>query len=216
MRFIIREQEYEKLLAAGRLKYRSGDLESWRLTEAVEDYKVMRIDLDRRDADASHSTLLHLLLDPDGRCERAKLRDFSAVSDMSIDVLVDHESVSVSRASSEGVIHDDFERPSGFGLLLPGQIGLALFVGDAACTLESPAIQLDSSRRFAPHQVAMKIEALAEERLAVMGQDMVVRPFLISHGDTQQTIWLDKHGLPMRVDDREGLYAKEDRYVRHR
>jgi len=216
MRFIIREQEYEQLLAAGRLKYRSGVLESWRLTGAVDGYTVMRIDLDRRDAGQQRSTLIHLLINPGGQLERAKLRDFSTGSDLSGDVLVDGNSMDVSRATETGVMHDLIKRPAGFGLLLPGLVGLALFVWHASHDQDHSAIWLDPARQFAPRQVSVEIDPMEQESIAVTGQTLVVRPYLIGQNGNHQTIWLDEYGLPVRVDDEEGLRALEDRYVRHR
>ncbi len=216
MRFIIREQEYETLVAAGRLNYRSGVLENWRLTRAVDDYMVMRIDLDRRDAGESNSTLFHLLLEPRGRLERAKLRHLSPDGDQSADFLVEDDSLHVSRASAAGVEHDEIERPAGLDPILPGFIGLALVVRQAGDIRNQPVIIVDRARQFAPGQAIMEIEALEEERLAVTGQTLAVRPYLIDLDGTRQTIWLDKVGLPVRVEDDEGVVAVEDRYVRHR
>jgi len=217
MRFIIREQEYEVLLAAGRLKYRSGALESWRLTEAVGDYRVMRVDLDWRDAGQNSSTLFHLLLDQGNQLERAKLRQIMPDGDLSVDVLVDGDSLNVSRAGAMGVAHDVVDRPAGFGLLLPGLVGMALFVGQAGKERDHSAIWLDPARQFAPRQVAVEIETtMEEESLAVTGQMLAVRPYLIGQNGDRQTLWLDKYGLPVRVEDEQGVFALEDRYVRHR
>lgn len=215
MRFVIREQEYERLLAAGRLRHLSGALESWRLTEAVDKYTVLRVDLDGRDTGDAGSTLFHLLLNPDGRLERAKIRVLSPQEDLSVDVLVESDSLSVSRAGADGVKHDLVDRSPGFGMMLPGLVGLALFVHHAASRREHTTIALDTARRFAPRQVSVTINAFDEERLAVTGQDLAVRPYLISRNGTRLKIWLDKYGLPVRVEDEKGLQALEDRYVRH-
>jgi hypothetical protein len=216
MRFVIREQEYEKLVASGRLKYVSGELESWRLTEAVDGYMVMRVDLDGREAGGASSTLLHLLLDPDRRLERAKLREISANKDLSVDVLVVGEMLNINRTGVAGVAHSLVDRSPGFGLILPGLVGLALFVGRASDREEQAVVVLDQAHDFEPRKVAVTTSSLQEERLAVTGQDVVVRPYLIGLGRTRQTIWLDKDGLPVRVEDESGLRAFEERYVRHR
>ena len=133
MRFIIREQEYERLVAAGRLSYLSagvetGAVESYRLTQAVDGFNVMRIDLDRRETIGAGSTLLHLLLDPEGQPERLKLRHYSPGHSTVADVLVENESLGVSRTSKEAVVQDEMRRPPGFGLLMPTSVGLGLLV----------------------------------------------------------------------------------------
>lgn len=216
MRFIIREQEYEQLVAAGRLKYRSGALESWRFTEAVDGFLVMRVDLDRRDAGAASSILIHLLLDKDGRLERAKLRDFSPEGDVSVDVLVDQDSLSVSEPDSNGIGHYDVDLQPGSGVILPGLVSMALFIRPTDRVQDRSAIVLDPDRRYAPQEQSVEISMLEEESLTVTGQTVAVRPYLIRRDGMSQTIWLDKYGLPVRADDEEGLRALEDRYVRHR
>lgn len=216
MRFIIREQEYESLLAAGRLKYRSGALESWRLTGAVDGFLVMRIDLDQRDTHTASSTLFHILLDPDNRLERAKIREISAEADVSVDVLVEGRFLSVSRTLTDGVFHDEVDLGPGYGVILPSLVGMALFVGMAADESSQVAVTLDTKQHYAPRRVSVELEAMQEEHVAVTGQTLAVRPYLILRDGLRQTIWLDSYGLPVRADDDEGLQAIEDRYVRHR
>ena len=53
MRFIVKEQDYEKPIGAGLMRYEldgvpTGAVEHWRLTEATEGYEVLRVDLDAR------------------------------------------------------------------------------------------------------------------------------------------------------------------------
>lgn len=215
MRFIIREQEYEKLLAAGRLKYRSGAFESWRLTEAIDGYTIMRIDLDRRDTGSASTTLIHLLLDAGGRLERTKLRHYSPHSDISVDALVDRDSLSISRSAASDLSQDEFDLPRGFGLMLPGVVGMALLVRSVRAEKQLAMIVLDPAQRYAPRRASMEISAMAEETFVVTGQTVAVRPYLIRHDETNQKIWLDSYGLPVRIDDEEGLKAVKDRYVRH-
>ena len=55
MRYLLKEQPYERPLAAGTLVYERefgmpGVLEHWRLTEALDGYRFFRIDLDERAA----------------------------------------------------------------------------------------------------------------------------------------------------------------------
>ena len=221
MRFIIREQEYEKLVAAGRLRYlaagiETGAVETYRLTQAVEGYSVIRIDLDRRETADASSTLFHLLLDPGGRPERLKLRYFAPADSFGADVLVDDESYSVSRTSKENVVQDEMRRPPGYGLLMPVAVGLGLFVHGNPGQRSAAAISLDETRRYAPFSPSVEIDPLDEEEMTVTGQLVTVRPYLIHHNGANCKIWLDGHGLPVRLDDEDGLQAVEDRYVRQR
>lgn len=216
MRFIIREQDYEQLIAAGRLTYRSGAVEHWRLTEAVAGFRVMRVDFDRRDTAVASSTLMHLLMDPDGRPERLKLRHFAPDNPADVDVLVDSGSLSVSRDCNDDVTRDELILPPGFGLLMPATIGLALFVWSSRSQSCASAIDLDEQRCFAPVLTSIELEPLAEEDLTVTGQLVAVRPYLIRRNEMDYTIWLDEQGLPVRLEAEDGLRAIEDRYVRHR
>ena len=219
MRFIIREQDYEKLVAAGQLPYLSagvetGAVESYRLTQAVEGFSVMRIDLDRRGTTEASSTLFHLLLDPGGRPERLKLRCFSRTGSLEADVLVEDESFSVSRTSGEDVFQNEMQRPRGYGLLLPTAVGLGLFVHGNPAGRSAGAIMLDETRRYAPVRTSVEIDPQDEEVMTVTGQIVVVRSYLIRQNGAKCKIWLDDHGLPVRLDDEDGSLAVERRYVR--
>jgi hypothetical protein len=220
MRFVIREQEYETLLAAGLLSYRSagaetGAVERWRLTQAVDGYGVMRIDLDRRDTVEDSSTLLHLLLNPDGRPERLKLRRFSAQqSPIDVDVLIDAGSLSMSRNCDGEIRQDEMSLPPGFALLMPATIGLAMFVHGNQGRRSATAIALDENRSFAPLRAEVEINQGDEEEIVVTGQTATVRPYLIRRNGVENTIWLDDYGLPVRFDDEDGTKAVEVRYVR--
>ncbi|UCG24564.1 MAG: hypothetical protein JSW55_00750 [Chloroflexota bacterium] len=221
MRFIIREQEYEKLVAAGRLHYLSagvetGAVESYRLTQAVDGFSVMRIDLDRRESTEANSTLFHLLLDPYGRPERVKLRRLSPADSSEVDVLVDDESFNISRTSEADVVREEMKRPAGFGLLIPTAVGLGLFVHGNPGRRSAQAISLDETRRLAPLSASLEIDPLDEEEMTVTGQLVAVRPYLIRQKGAKCKVWLDDHGLPVRLDDEDGALAVEHRYVRQR
>ncbi len=71
MRFIVREQSYEKPVAAGMWRYErngepTGAVESWRLTQPTDGIELLRVDLDARDAPSGHSYLYHLIRQDNG------------------------------------------------------------------------------------------------------------------------------------------------------
>lgn len=79
MRFIIHEMPYERPLLAGRLRYErdgvpTGAVELWRITNAVDGYRFLRVDLDAREAESGRSSLYHVTLNPAGRPEQLKFR----------------------------------------------------------------------------------------------------------------------------------------------
>ena len=107
-------------------------------------------------------------------------------------------------------------RPAGYGLLLPAAVGLGLFVHGNPNQRAADAIGLDETRRYAPFSTFVEIDPLDEEEMTVTGQVVAVRPYLIRRNGTTCKIWLDAHGLPVRLDDEDGERAVEDRYVRQR
>jgi len=216
MRFIIREQEYEQLIASGRLAYQSGALESYRLTEAVDGFLVIRVDLDWRGSGIDDSLLVHMLLDSNQQLVRLKLRELSPDNPVNLDVLAGDGLYSFSREDRHGVEYSELQMPPGFGLLLPGFIGLGLVVNFTEEIGVTSLIELDTEKDYKPVLATMAIDKFDEESLAVTGQTLAVRPYLIRLGQATYTIWLDKHGLPVRVDDESGTLAVEDRHVRHR
>jgi hypothetical protein len=81
MRFLLREQAYERLLLAGKYVYQrddvpTGAVEWWRLTAVPEQYQILRVDLDGR-ASSGDSYLYHALLDADGLVSRLQYRFWS-------------------------------------------------------------------------------------------------------------------------------------------
>lgn len=221
MRFIIREQEYERLIAAGRLIYRAsgketGTVERWRLTQAIDGFWVMRVDLDQRETTVASSTLFHLLLDPRRRPERLKLRHFSQDVDDEVDVLIENGSLTVRRTYDGQSAEDEMSLPPGFGLLMPAVVGLALFVDGSQGQRSVEAIALDESNNFVPCLKSLDLMSLPEEELTVTGQRIAVRPYLIRGSGIDVKLWIDDRGLPVRLNDSDGRQVIEDRYVRHR
>ena len=83
MRFLLREQAYEKPMAAGKLRYESsagptGAVEAWRLSAVEGDYRFLRVDLDAREAASGNSYIFHLTLNGQNRPERLQFRLWSA------------------------------------------------------------------------------------------------------------------------------------------
>ena len=75
---------------------------------------------------------------------------------------------------------------------------------------------LDETRQYAPLSTSVEIDPQDEEEMTVTGQLVAVRSYLIRHNGAKCKIWLDDHGLPVRLDDKDGSLAVERRYVRQR
>ena len=81
MRFLLKEQPYERPIASGSFRYDwsgqpTGLVEHWRYTAALDGYHFLRVDLDGR-ASSGHSTLYNLLLNRSGKPEQLKYRFFA-------------------------------------------------------------------------------------------------------------------------------------------
>lgn len=126
MRFLLKEQPYEKKIAAGRLFYRkngrfTGAVEHWRYTNAFDGYCFLRVDLDGRES-SGHSYLYNLLLNENDQPEQLKYRFFSKEMRISGQLLFENgEIVSVHEVNGhrvETVFADTglFWFPSSIGL----------------------------------------------------------------------------------------------------
>jgi hypothetical protein len=233
MRFVIREQPYEKPVAAGLLRYEqdgepTGAVEHWRLTNAAEGYRFLRVDLDAREADSGDSYLYHLVLSPDNRPERLKFRFYNAGTMISGDVLIEdsvmtlvrdvnvqHVNNHVDKQFEETVEMDDqllFWYPSVMSLGL-----LASYTIDSELlpTGKFSALTLDKTADFAFKRVDLTLQVGQEEILVVAQQDVAVRPFSIRWEDQVRTLWLNPQGRPVKMVRGDGLKAVETRHIHY-
>ena len=122
MRFIIREQPYEKPIMAGEYRYEldgktTGAVEKWRLTAAAEGYRFLRVDLDARAAASGHTYLYHALLNADGQVEWLKYRFWTQEAgglQMTGDVILESDSVSATRTVNGKVSEQVLDLPTGY------------------------------------------------------------------------------------------------------
>ena len=131
MRFIIHELPYERPLLAGRLRYErdgrpTGAVESWRLSDAAEGYRFLRVDLDARAAQSGHSWLYHVTLGPDGRPEQVKARFWAAGREVTTTLNVEGDEWLATR-QVDGVAFEDLAHGRAFWF--PAAAGLALLRG---------------------------------------------------------------------------------------
>jgi hypothetical protein len=218
MRFIIHEQPYERPLLTGQLRYYDGDrptgaVESWRLTDAVDGYRFLRVDLDGRDAPSGRSSLYHLVVNPIGRPEQLKYRVWGSGLDVSGVVLwEDGHLTAVRQVNGER----SEETASGSAFWFPSGAGLAQLTW---CSGETRGITL----RFAPDdpaawmalvEVEVAIELGAPETLTIDNEILPVRPLSIYWNDTQRIVWVDTDGRPLRLWRSDGMTALAERLVR--
>lgn len=219
MRFIIREMDYEKPLAAGKLLYQlhgrpTGISEEWRLTAAVDEYLFLRVDLDARESASGESTLYHLTLNSAGRSERLKFRYLGPDAQIDGDVLLEDDLLTLTRNVDGHRYEDEASMPLGYRFWFPSALGLSQLAGTALDEIDLRAVTLDKDEQFTLKTHPAQLELDKEERMHTTGQSVAVRPCLIRWLGSSQTIWLDSYNLPVKFDSGDGLSAFESRYVR--
>lgn len=129
MRFIIKEQSYEKIVAAGKYRYElddvpTGAVESWRITSAADGYQFLRVDLDAREADSGHSYLYHAVVNSDEQVERLKFRFWGDGLEIVGDVVLNEEAVTVTRKVNGTDYDQVLDLPKNYRFWFPSVAGL--------------------------------------------------------------------------------------------
>lgn len=225
MRFIIREQSFEKPLAAGLFRFEqdgkaTGAVEHWRLTDAAEGYRFLRVDLDARDAPSGDSYLYHLVLSPDNQPERLKFRFFNARKNIFGDLLIEDNLMTLLRDVGEQHFEESAETGDRTLFWYPSAMGLGLLAychpgPESFPTGTFPAVTLDKAAGFALKRVNVTLKAGNKEKLAVAQQNVAVRPLSIRWQDQVRTIWLNPHKRPVKMVRGDGLTAIETRHIHY-
>jgi len=231
MRFIIREQDYEQLVAAGKFRYGpKGQMaeitESWRMTSIADDYFFLRVDYDERETSSGESTLFHLALAPNRVPERLKFRHFEPGQEIIGDVQIGSREITLSRSVNGHKFEDEESMTSGHRFWFPSAIGLALLVSSkrvindrANNNLSSKPIltaTLNKKNAFELVSQTAQINYEAKEEIAVSNTDVAVQRYSIEIGDQKSTLWIDDHLLPIQLHQGDDLMATETQYIRYR
>jgi hypothetical protein len=219
MRFIIHEQPYERPLLAGRLRYErdgrpTGAIESWRLTNAVEGYRFLRVDLDARDAPSGRSYLFHLTLNPADQPEQLKYRFWGDGLEASGTVVWDGGSLVAARQVNSAAYQDEAR---GTAFWFPAGAGLALLRHHDGAS-DGVTLRIDTSD---PAGAMALIEtpvavALGEAEVEMVGDETLpVRPLSVAWGAARRVVWIDVEGRPLRLWREDGLTAVAERLVRY-
>jgi hypothetical protein len=219
MRFIIREQEYEKLEAAGKFRYEmqgksTGVTESWRLTRLSKGYHLLRVDFDARNTPEDSSTLYHLAVGSGWLPERLKFRHFAGSAEINGDLQFDHEVVSLYRNIGDRRLEDEEIIPGDYRFWLPSVIGFGLLIGTPDIN-RSRTLTLDRKRDFDLVERHVDIEKKEREVLTITGKDVPVHGYSIAWNSESTHFWLDDHGLPVMAEKSGGYRAIESQYIRY-
>ena len=218
MRFIIHELPYERPLLAGRLRYErdglpTGAVESWRVTNAVDGYRFLRVDLDAREAESGRSSLFHVTLNPVGRPEQLKFRLWGSGLEASGSVVWEKGEI-ISARQVDGVAYQDVAKGEAFWF--PAAAGLALLslcVGEPRGVTMATAAEPAELMKLVETPVAIALGEAASEEVA--GELLVVRPLQVNWKDQSRTVWIDPEGRPLRLRRDDGLTAVAERLVRY-
>lgn len=242
MRFIIPELPYERPLLAGRLRYErhgqpTGAVESWRLTDAVDGYRFLRVDLDAREAASGRSWLFHATLDPAGLPEQVKYRfwgdglevsgavvrqgdEWVAARQVNGAAYIGHEDVGHEDVGHEGVGHEDDGREDtarGAAFWFPSGAGLALLAARDGETTGVTLAPPDPSPSKALALIETPVEVIWGDVATVeMGGEILdVRPLSVAWPGNRRVVWLDSAARPLRLWRDDGLTAEAERLVRY-
>lgn len=219
MRFIVHELPYEQPIAAGRYVYRrqdqpTGAMESWRLTAAVDGYKILRVDLDAREAESGDSYLYHLTLNPAGQPERLNFRFFRPGLQIRGNVLFEPGRVTLSREINGEREDGEAPFPAGTLFWFPATAGLSLVGGCQGASQELPAVMLDREVQFDLRPVTITLATGVPEMVLVRGEPVETQPVSLVWLDQERHLWLDEYCWPVQMR-REDLQAVTERYARY-
>lgn len=217
MRFIIHELPYERPVAAGRLRYErdgtpTGAVENWRVTDAVDGFRFLRVDLDARDAASGRTYLYHVTLNGSGRPEALKFRVWDGRVSAGGAVILEGNSIVATREVNgrrfeETARGDAFWFPSALGLAMLRHVtdakrGVLMATGneelDDVMTLVETSVSIEWKT---DHEHAL------DEKAAVQGVLDVSWP------GNRRTLWLDEDGNPLRLVRDDGLIAVAERVM---
>jgi hypothetical protein len=224
MRFIIHEMPYETPLTAGQWKYvldgqATGALEQWRLTEAVDGYRFLRVDLDARAAQSGRSYIYHITVDEYGNPIQLKYRLWAAGLEIVGTVLLEEDVVIVTRETAGERQEDVLKVPYGYAFWFPATAGLALLTGLAeannvtAVTLRTAAA--DPALLMGPVSTTLDIREDKPKAIDVMGTMQTLRTITIKWQNHRRRLWVDAGGWPLKMERDDELTAVTTQAIKY-
>ncbi|MCP4423007.1 MAG: hypothetical protein GY803_00800 [Chloroflexi bacterium] len=231
MRFIIKEQSYEKILAAGQYRYEldgepTGAVESWRMTAVDDEYRFLRVDLDARAAKSGHSYLYHAVVNADERIERLKYRFWGDGLEIVGDAVLEDTAVTAARIVNNQTFDDVLELPQGYRFWFPSVAGLhfAGWLGNEPKTAVTLNGQIGGIDTLAAQIVDFEYHMLITDymEMEIMGKLRKYVPYKLTWNDQTRIIQrsYDESGWPLGMvrmdkDYVEGLTAVATRHINY-
>lgn len=224
MRFIIHEQPYEQPLASGIWRYfldgrPTGAVEKWRLSEAVDGYRFLRVDLDARSAQSGRSYLYHLTMDRDSNPVQLKFRYWARGFEIIGNVLLEADTIIVSREVKGQRFEDVLPMIADYLFWYPASTGLGLLANsavkstDSAVSLRTDAQSLE--KQMAPFTTTLDFKRGAYEKLEIMNEQKSLSPLTICWANQQRIIWINENNWPLKMERSDGLIAVETHYLHY-
>jgi len=224
MRFIIHEQSYELPLASGMWQYfrdsrPTGAVEKWRLTNAADGFRFLRVDLDARAAESGRSYLYHLTMDHRGNPIQLKYRFWDLGFEIIGTVLMEEDAIIVTREIKGQRFEDVLPLPDGYVFWYPASSGLGLLANlalkktDSAVTLRTQSGSPET--QMSPFITSLELKRGKCKKLEIMSELKLTCPLAISWQDQQRTIWIDENNWPLMMERSDGLNAIETRYIQY-
>lgn len=201
MRFIIKEQPFETVIAAGEYRYEqngraTGAMEQWRLTAVTDGYQFLRVDLDARAAPSGHSYLYHAVVNSDGQVERLKYRFWDqAAGGLQIvgDVVLQETAVSATRTLNGQDSEQVIDLPKGYRFWFPSVAGLhfAGWSGNEPKTAVTLNGKIGGPDTLAVQVVDFTYHMLITDYMErkIAGQLRKYVPHKLAWNDQQRIIW---------------------------
>ena len=221
MRFIVREQSYEKPIAAGLLRLEregvpTGAVESWRLTTAVSGYQILRVDCDNRETETGDSFLFHLVQQESGQPERLGYRYWGQGMMIEGTALFTDGHINARRningrtVEEEIKIDDGFWFPSNIGYGIASQLSQKPMFNTA--TLSKQPINENS---LTLQQTQLTQNQQSKQVGQTIGQKTVqTKPTTIMWHLFEKTVFIEQnHQWPTKIVHEDGLTAVETRYI---
>ena len=225
MRFLVKEQRYEKQIAAGQFRYElngepTGAVETWRLNAAMDGFEILRVDLDAREADSGHSYIYHLVRQANGHPERLAYRfwgDSDPIGHLEIEgtLLFEERSILGTRSVNGVTYAEDIDIKRGTGFWFPSAVGLGL----AATMKSGTAVTLNNviggKNTLALKQIDMQVTPMVDDfvDVEIAGKMVKATSWQVSWKDHMRFVLRDEHGWPIKMQRNDQLTAVETRNI---
>ena len=220
MRFIVKEQSYETLIASGQFRFENageatGAVETWRLSTATAGFEMLRVDLDARSAPSGHSYLYHLVRQSNGRPERFSYRFWGDNLAVEGTLLFAQTSVTGRRQVNSQTFSEDLDMAAGTGFWFPSVVGLGLAAklgSGLAMTLNN---DVGDEKTLALQQITQAVTPpdAAVTKMSVAGKTIAALTWQIEWQGQLRFLLTDENGWPLKMERDDGLTAVETRYI---